>query len=240
MDTYYLHTPDPATPIEESLAAIRAIYAAGKFKHLGLSNFSPAETQIVHEIQARNNSVLPSIYQGNYNLLARGRETDLLPVLRKLGISFHAFSPIAAGFLTKTTGDLAPSNSEKIQGRFNADNPFSSGYREMYADKESLLTALEEWCVLAREVGMSQAELAYRWITWHSALKSENGDGLVVGARTAAQLEETLTNIEKGPLQASLVERIEKVWDPVKGEGPVSPWEDYIKPRMEAAMSAQA
>ena len=110
----------------------------------------------------------------------------------------------------------------------------------MYVDKKSLLTALDEWCDLAREVGISQAELAYRWITWHSALKPANGDGIVVGARTAAQLEETLTNIEKGPLQASLVEKLEKIWDSVKGEGPVSPWEDYIKPQMEEAMSAQA
>ena len=113
-------------------------------------------------------------------------------------------------------------------------------YRTLYADNKSLLSALEEWCALAREVGISQAELAYRWITWHSALKPENGDGLVVGARTTAQLEETLTNIEKGPLDGSLVTRIEKVWDAVKGEGLVSPWENYLKPKMEAAMSAQA
>ncbi len=83
-------------------------------------------------------------------------------------------------------------------------------YSALYG-RESLYAALDEWDEIAKEAGITKAALAYRWIAWHSALKIENGDAVIVGASKAAQLEETLTAIEAGPLDEKSAKRIDEI-----------------------------
>ncbi|TVY12909.1 Oxidoreductase sirO [Lachnellula arida] len=223
VDLYYFHSPDPATPIEESLSAIREAYAAGKFKRFGLSNFLPADVQKIHEIQKAANSVLPTVFQGNYNPVSRHIEEDLFPLLRKLNISFYAYSPIAGGFLVK---DAAAIRSQDVEGRFGAKTGSANLYATIYG-KESLLGALEEWGDIAREAGVSKAALAYRWVSYHSALRPGLGDGIIVGARKMGQLEETLVAIQAGPLDKVTAEKAGAVWSKVKAEAPRDNWNSF-------------
>jgi len=88
-------------------------------------------------MQLAANSILPTVFQGNYNAISRHIETDLFPLLRKLNISFYAYSPIAGGFLVKTPGVEEGS-------RFGPNARSGAMYKEMYGG-ESLLAALEEW-----------------------------------------------------------------------------------------------
>jgi len=77
--------------------------------------------------------------------------------------------------------------------------------------KPSYLEYLREYKVRAKEAGLKQAGLGYRWMAWHSKLDAEKGDA-ILGASSARQLEETILEIEKGPHEAWVVERLEQKW----------------------------
>jgi len=224
VDLYYFHSPDPATPIEESLSAIQEAYAAGKFKRFGLSNFLPEDVQKVYDIQKAANSVLPTVFQGNYNPVSRHIEEDLFPLLRKLGMSLYAYSPIAGGFLVK---DSASIRSKDLEGRFSDKTNSGNMYSSIYA-KETLLNALDEWGEIAKEAGITKAALSYRWVSYHSALSPKYGDGIIVGARKTEQLEETLVAIEAGPLDKAIADKAGAIWSKVKAEAPRDNWNSFF------------
>jgi aflatoxin B1 aldehyde reductase len=158
--------------------------------------------------------VVPSVYQGNYNPVARKAETLLFPTLRKLGFAFYAYSPIAGGFLTKTRKQI-----EDGVGRFSAE-AIGGLYRRLY-NRPSFLDALAEWNAVAEEEGVSTAELAYRWVGYNSALKEELGDVVIFGASKIKQVEETTAWLAKGGLSEKAVQRIEAIWKSVEKEAPV-------------------
>ncbi len=183
------------------------------FKRFGLSNYSPEDVQKAYDIAKKNSYVLPTVYQGNYSPVARLQEDKLFPVLRKLGMAFYAYSPIAGGFLTKTAQQIKDG-----AGRFGPE-ALGGMYRDMYM-KPSYLEALEKWEAIASEEGIPRAELAYRWVTYNSPLKKEQGDAIIVGASTVEQLEQTLKGIENGPLSKKAIEGIDKIWEEIKHEAP--------------------
>lgn len=172
--------------------------------------------QKIYDYSSLHGYVLPSVFQGNYNAVSRHLEADLFPLLRRLNIRFYAYSPIAGGFLVKSP-DAIIKGTER---RFNNTLPSGKLYSKLYI-KPSLLSALTEWEDIAKAAGISKSALAYRWIAYHSALKSEYGDAIIIGASSPAQLKETLAALADGPLQSEIVERIEKVWESVKDEAPV-------------------
>ncbi|OAP62045.1 aldehyde reductase (GliO) [Fonsecaea erecta] len=213
-DVFYLHCPDVSVPIEETLSGVNEAYKLGLFKRFGLSNYPTDDVVAIYEHCKAHGYVLPSVFQGNYAPVARKLETLLLPTLRQLGIVFYAYSPLAGGFLTKTKQQIVDG-----AGRFNTD--FAAGmYDQMYL-KESYLAALALWEDVAREQGCSRAELAYRWVAYHSALRAELGDGIIIGASKFEQIEPTLQGLQRGRLKDSVVKRIDEVWETVKHDAPM-------------------
>ena len=159
--------------------------------------------------------VLPSVYQGNYNPVSRLNEAELFPLLRKLKMSFYAYSPLAGGFLVKTPEFLAAGN----QGRWDKSASYGELYHKLY-NKPSMLQALNQWEAISKESGIDKAALAYRWVTFNSHLTTKFGDGIIIGAGRLSQLEETLKWLEDGPLDSKATQQIDKVWDAVKHEAP--------------------
>ncbi|KAF5854731.1 hypothetical protein ETB97_012681, partial [Aspergillus alliaceus] len=134
VDVYYIHAPDRRIPLEDLLAGLNIVHTAGKFKRLGLSNFLPEEVEEVVRISKKNNYILPSVYQGNYNAVARHSESTLLPILRKHNISYYAYSPIAGGFLTKDVKVLVSGG----EGRWDPAKPTGGIYNGLYAKADML------------------------------------------------------------------------------------------------------
>lgn len=223
VDVYYLHAPDAKVPIEETLSAIQEIYAAGKFKYFGLSNFKATDVQKVYDIQKEANSVLPTVFQGNYNAFSRHIESDLFPTLRTLNICFNAYSPIAGGFLVK---DPAKLRSGDIEGRFGPNSESRELYTALYF-KEPLFQALEEWAEIAKDAGVSKVELAYRWAAYHSSLDAKLGDGIIIGASKSSQLEETLRALEKGPLDEKTAKEVDELWKNIENNAPLDNYHDF-------------
>ena len=94
IDLFYQHRVDPAVPIEDTVGAMAELVAAGKVRHLGLSEAGPETLRraaAVHPIAA---------LQSEYSLWEREVETDILPTCRELGIGFVPYSPLGRGFLT--------------------------------------------------------------------------------------------------------------------------------------------
>ncbi|ETS86035.1 hypothetical protein PFICI_04060 [Pestalotiopsis fici W106-1] len=118
-NTYYLHEFDRQTPLEEQCKAMNDAHRAGKFDNFGFSNLAPAEVKQMVHVCRRENWVVPSVYQGHYNAVAGGEEDELLPLLRKLELSYYAYSPAAGGLFSGTqTGDAA---ARKQSGRWKQD-----------------------------------------------------------------------------------------------------------------------
>ena len=104
---YYLHNPDGATPILETLEAVDALHRAGAFEELGLSNFAAWEVAHIYHLCAAKGFVKPSVYQGMYNALTRRVETELFPCLRHYGIPFYASPGCASGGPDSGSGVLS-------------------------------------------------------------------------------------------------------------------------------------
>jgi aryl-alcohol dehydrogenase-like predicted oxidoreductase len=172
IDLYYQHRVDPTVPIEETVGAMAELVRAGKVRCLGLSEAS-AETirkaHAVHPIAA---------VQIEYSLWSRGVETDVLGLLRELGIALVAYAPLGHGFLTgryKSVQDFGPKDFRRTQPRFTEPN---------IAHNLKLVERIQE---LATVKGISPAQLALAW-TLHRA------DNIIpiVGTKSVRHLEENL------------------------------------------------
>jgi aflatoxin B1 aldehyde reductase len=166
-------------------------------------------------VAQENNLILPTVYQGHYSAVSRKLENDLFPILRKYNMAFYAYSPQAGGFLAKTKAQLVDSS---IEGRWDASSSAGQLFRSLYSRK-ALLEALDIWGQISAEADIPRAELAYRWIMFHSLLGP--GDAIIFSASSQQQFELTLTGISRGPLPLSVAERVEKVWELVKEETPL-------------------
>lgn len=199
----------------------------GYFKRVGISNFTAQQVQEAYDICKTKGYVLPTVYQGNYNAVARRQETELFPTLRKLGISFYAYSPIAGGFLTKTPEQLKQAGEDA--GRFAAGGFISAMYNSMYAAKESYLKALEQWSEAAKASGCSKAELAYRWVAFDSSLDKKHGDAIIFGASKLEQVVETLNWLKKGSVGPEACAKIEEIWKTIEHDAPLDNYNSFSK-----------
>ena len=100
IDVYYLHRPDRATPIEETLDALATLLDQQRIRAIGLSNFS--SWQVLHVSHLAAQAGLPEIAatQPIYNLLVRRIESEYAELTRVLGIPNIVYNPLAGGLLT--------------------------------------------------------------------------------------------------------------------------------------------
>jgi aryl-alcohol dehydrogenase-like predicted oxidoreductase len=118
IDLYYQHRVDKSVPIEETVGAMAELVTAGKVRHLGLSEAS------VDTIRRAHATHPITALQTEYSLWTRDLESDILPVLRDLGIGLVPYSPLGRGFLTGTitsTDDLDADDFRRHNPRFAGD-----------------------------------------------------------------------------------------------------------------------
>eukprot|EP00286_Rhodomonas_abbreviata_P021231 CAMPEP_0181310166 /NCGR_PEP_ID=MMETSP1101-20121128/12438_1 /TAXON_ID=46948 /ORGANISM="Rhodomonas abbreviata, Strain Caron Lab Isolate" /LENGTH=323 /DNA_ID=CAMNT_0023416771 /DNA_START=228 /DNA_END=1199 /DNA_ORIENTATION=- len=210
IDLLYLHGPDSGTAIEETLEEVNKLHQEGKIKALGLSNFQAWEVAHIHGLCSARGYLKPSVYQGMYNAITREVERELFPCLRKHNIAFYAYNPLAGGLLTgKHTQDAAPA-----AGRFK-DN-------KMYTDrfwKPSYFAAADSIKGACERESVKMVEAAMIWMQAHSQLK--DGDGIIIGASSTAQLETNLEALQKGKkLPDSVVSAMDAAWESCQRDCP--------------------
>lgn len=149
IDLYYAHRIDPNVPVEEMVGAMAQLVKEGKVRYLGLSEASAASIRkayAVHPIAA---------LQSEYSLLTRGVETEILPLLRELGISLVPYSPLARGLITATvqSRDQLPADDfRRTLPRFDQEN-WDSNQRMVAA-----------FAGLAKTKNITPAQLALGWV----------------------------------------------------------------------------
>ena len=177
IDLYYQHRVDIQTPIEETVGAMAELVAAGKVRHLGLSEAAPDTIRRAHAVHPI------TALQTEYSLWTRDPEADVIPTVRELGIGFVAYSPLGRGFLSgqfKSVDDLA-------RGRLPAQRTRASRARTSQHNLE-LVEGLEE---IAAEKGVTPAQLALAWVL-------AQGDDIVPipGTKRVRYLEENAAAAE--------------------------------------------
>jgi aryl-alcohol dehydrogenase-like predicted oxidoreductase len=113
VDVYWLHEPDPQTPIEQTLGAMNELLVAGTVRAIGCSNFSAPQLDEADAV-ARANGLTPfAAVQNEWSLLERSIERDVVPVCERLGIDIVPYYPLARGLLTGKyrRGEKAPPDS---------------------------------------------------------------------------------------------------------------------------------
>lgn len=149
IDIYLQHRLDRRVPIEETIGAMAGLIAEGKVRHLGLSEVGPNTIRRAHAVHPI------TVVQTEYSLWERGLEHTVLPVLRELGISLMAYSPLGRGFLTGTirnVDDLTGSDGRHRFPRFQA------------ASIQANLALLEALQTLADGLGVRPAQVALAWV----------------------------------------------------------------------------
>jgi len=149
IDLYYQHRVDANTPIEETVGAMARLIEEGKVRYLGLSEAAPATIERAHRVHPI------TALQTEYSLWSREPETEILPLCRRLGIAFVAYSPLGRGFLTgafKSPDDFASDDWRRIAPRFQGEN-----FRRN-------LELVEKVKQIAAAAGMQSSQLALAWV----------------------------------------------------------------------------
>jgi len=149
IDLYYQHRVDLSVPIEETIGAMKDLVQAGKVRYLGMSEAKPETIRRAHAVHPI------TALQSEYSLWNRDPEEELLPMLRKLGIGFVAYSPLGRGFLTgqiKKFEDFSPDDYRRQSPRFQGEN---------FNKNLDLVSRIE---AMAKEKDCTPAQLAIAWL----------------------------------------------------------------------------
>jgi aryl-alcohol dehydrogenase-like predicted oxidoreductase len=148
IDLYYQHRVDRTVPIEETWGAMKSLVAAGKVRHLGISEASS-------ETIERANAVHPvTALQSEYSLWSRDPEDGVLATCRRLGIGFVAYSPLGRGFLTNEAA-----TRQNVEGDFRNRHPRFSG--DAFEKNLALVKNLE---AIAASKNVTVAQLSLAWV----------------------------------------------------------------------------
>ena len=212
IDILYLHFPDPVTPVKSALEACAELYEDGKISQLGLSNFPAWMVAESYHVCKSHNWLLPRVYEGVYNPLSRHAERELNKALDYYGMCFYAYNPLAGGMLTnKYTG----SNMKIDSGRFiNRPN-----YQDRYW-KESYFTAVNNIKEACERYHINIVDASYRWMSFHSMLNPDRGDGIIVGASRIEQLKQNISSVNQGELPEEVVCAFNNAWDLCRADAP--------------------
>ena len=207
LDIYYLHAPDYAVPIEETLDAMETLIRQGKIRYIAVSNYAAWQVCQMHCIAERKKLHVPGVAQMMYNLIARGIEQEFVPMTKELGVSIIAYNPVAGGLLTGKHSSQAFTPGTRFD--------YNKLYQERYWHPQDF-EAVEKLKKIAESVGRSLISLSMNWLLHHSAT-----DCIVLGASRLEQLAQNIQASEKGPLPAAAVEACNQVWKELRGPTPI-------------------
>jgi aryl-alcohol dehydrogenase-like predicted oxidoreductase len=183
IDLYQLHTPDPVTPIDETLAALDELVTEGKVRYLGHSNFSGWQiADAAHVARAAGRTPFISA-QNHWSLLERDAEREVVPAARHFGLGLLPYFPLANGLLTGKVrrGQAVPAGTRLAE-------PRRAGYVT-----EAKLDAVEALIAWGQEQGVSILEIAI------GGLAAQPGCASVIAGATSA--EQVRANVAAGRWQ---------------------------------------
>jgi aryl-alcohol dehydrogenase-like predicted oxidoreductase len=176
IDLYYQHRVDTTVAVEETWGAMGELVAAGKVRHLGISEAAPATIRRAHAVHR------VTALQSEYSLFTREPEDEILATVRELGIGFVPYSPLGRGFLSgaiTSPEQFSEGDFRRFSPRFQGEN---SGRNP---------AVVETVAALAAKLGVTSSQLALAWVL-------AQGDDIVPipGTKRRAYLEENIAALD--------------------------------------------
>ena len=197
IDVFMLHTPDPSTPIGDTLAAMGSLVGQGKVREIACSNFSVEQLDEAAAAAAGGGLRPFASVENEYSLLVREPERAVLDACDRLGMSFIPFFPLASGLLT---------------GKYRRGRPVPAGTRlggdgsqpaELLID-EQRLAVVERLAAFAEARGYTLLELALSWLAQRPRLAS-----VIAGATAPEQVRANVAATAAWALTAEELEEID-------------------------------
>jgi len=183
IDLYQPHSPDPDTPLEETLHALDDLVRQGKVRYLGCSNYPAWQVALALGISGRGGWARFDCVQPRYNLLYREIESELLPLCRHEGLGVIAYNPLAGGFLTGRYHQ--PESPAPAGTRFSLGKT-GDLYRERYWQKAQF-EAVRQLHDFMKPRGKLLLQAALKWV-----LDQPGISAAIVGASRPEQLDQSL------------------------------------------------
>jgi aryl-alcohol dehydrogenase (NADP+) len=206
VDLYYLHQPDYAVLLEESLAAMDQLVRSGKVRFIGASNYASWQVCRMLWLAETSGWQPVTVVQPMYNLLARGIEQELLPMCQSFGLPVVPYNPLAGGLLTGKHTSAAPLPGSRFERM-----PF---YRDRYWHASNF-EAVSELAKIAAAAGRTLTQFALGWLLQNPAVTS-----VIVGASSLRHLEENLAVLNAPPLPPESLAACDDVGRKLRGITP--------------------
>ncbi len=209
VDLFYLHQPDRAVPLRDTLATVAEFVAEGKVRALGVSNYAAWQIAEINQLADEVGAPRPIVAQQVYNLIARRIEDEYAEFAAVTGLVTMVYNPLGGGLLTgKHTFDADPA-----EGRFG-DSRLAAMYKQRYWNA-AVFDAIGDLATLAEKAGIPMTELALRWLVSKPA-----AGPILLGGSKVGHLQANIDAIAAGPLDADLVAECDDVGAAVRGAMP--------------------
>lgn len=209
VDLFYLHQPDRATPVAETLETIAELVREGKIGALGVSNYAAWQIAELNHVADTVGAPRPVAAQQLYNLLARRIEDEYVEFAAVTGLTTVVYNPLGGGLLTGRHSF----GTEPAEGRFG-DSRLAQMYKQRYWNT-AIFEAIEALGIVADKAGLSLTELALRWLV----SKPATGP-ILLGGSKVSHLQSNIAAVSKGPLTDDVVAACDDVGSALRGPMP--------------------
>jgi aryl-alcohol dehydrogenase-like predicted oxidoreductase len=183
IDLYQIHGTDPVTPVEETMRALDDLVRQGIVRYIGVSNWTAWRIAKANGIADKQGGSRIESLQAYYSVAGRDLEREIVPLLVEEQIGCLVWSPLAGGYLS---GKFSPGGDAAAEGRRK-----SFDFPPLDKDKADKLVAAMQPIAKAHGTSVARVALAY-------VLNKPWVSSMIIGARTAAQLDD---NLEAGKLK---------------------------------------
>lgn len=206
LDLLYMHAWDPLTPIEESLRAFDDLVSAGKVRCLGVSNFKAWQLMKALGISSAHGWLRFTAAQYQYSLVERGIEPEIQDLCLEEGLSLVPWGPLGGGFLSgKYHSGRKPESGRLAMMPEESEEAWERRARER---NWQILGVMDD---IASSYHLTHPQIALRWLLSRPGVSS-----VIIGARTADQLEENL-HTARLELPEEEIERLSELSAPPLG-----------------------
>jgi aryl-alcohol dehydrogenase-like predicted oxidoreductase len=198
VELYYLHGPDPMTPIGETIAAMGELIRAGKVRAWGMSNFASWQVLEAMHVADAQGVPRPAVAQQMYNAMIRQLDVEWFRFARTYTIHTTVYNPLAGGLLT---GKHARSTEPEKGSRFDGNRLYQKRYWS-----ERMFDFVEAFAAIAKDEGKSLVDLAYEFCATRPGV-----DSILLGPATVAQLDAGIDACERKTLSEAAKKKLDEL-----------------------------
>ncbi|TRW47386.1 aldo/keto reductase [Georgenia yuyongxinii] len=198
IDLYQFHTPDPLTPIEETLDALDDLVSSGKVRYIGHSNRAGWQIADAEHVAREMGTARFISAQNHYNLLDRRAELEVLPAAEHFSLGVLPYFPLANGLLTGKYGHGAAPEGSRLS------------YSKQQLLAQTDFEQLARFAAYARARDLTEVDVAFSWLAAQPAVAS-----VIAGATRPEQVAQNAQAARWQPTAQDLAE-LDEIFPPAR------------------------